>query len=538
MRTIITNREHLAHQRVARRGRRGRRAWLLAIPVPLLIFLWLLWPSARPEETGQSPASLPGEGLARAAALPLAPGPPGPAIAAPTPPPAPDADAGEEALEENYEDHVIDPDGEGEAELAEDQNQEEVPYGPFSLAREEYSQIEPGETLGSALGRLEIREGLAHTISRALKDVYDFRRLKPGTAFEIHLDVAGNLEFFQLYDSPLETFHVDATDEGFRGYKIAVETTMFVEPISGVIEQSLAHSIWMQGEGDALTAAIASIFAWDVDFFSDMKKGDEWHVLVEKHYVGNRFVRYGDVLCAKLKGQTIGTRYAYYFDSEGGKYYDDQGMSMEKGFLRAPLDTTRVTSKFGFRMHPTLGKKMQHNGVDYGAPTGTPVWAVAAGTVTAAARMGPCGLGVKVRHDQGYESIYCHLNSMAVRPGQKLRQKALVGRVGCTGRCTGPHLHFGLKQNGKYVDPQKITFIPGRPIARNQVDRWKAARALLKGKLDAMEPPVFFGPPRPPDYEPPGAELATGTVETPPPARRKSSGFRPRPEGIKAVRVP
>ncbi|RJO65842.1 MAG: M23 family metallopeptidase [Myxococcales bacterium] len=425
-------------------------------------------------------------------------------------------------------------------------DEEEVPTpleseGPLPQSGVEQiikGKIERNESLSQSFIRLSIGNSMAFDVMEALKGVFDFRKAQVGNKWELRLNRLGQLDSFTFHFKPLESYYVRREGEQLQGYTIQGETTTYVVPVSGRINESLSKSVWKLGEGDQLTQMIAAIFAWDIDFYSDVQKDDEWRVLVEKHFYNGKFVKYGRILAAAYKGKQVGELYAYFFETEDrgrAEYFDDKGVSLQKSFLRAPLDTTRVSSKFGFRMHPTLRRWKQHNGVDYGAPSGTPIWAIAAGTVLQAGWMDACGKGVKLRHSSGYTSLYCHMSSVAVRAGQHMTQKQLVGRVGSTGRSTGPHLHFGLMKNGQYINPLSVKYEPGKPIEHKYLDRWKEARALLRGKLDAILVPDFLGPDLPPDWFDPTAP--TPPAETisvkPKPAPAPKKGFRPRPEGIK-----
>ncbi len=418
------------------------------------------------------------------------------------------------------------------------------PANESSLARTVKGCIQKNDTLSTSFDRQGLGIVSANTIMEALKGIFDFRYAQPGTAWEAKFNVLGELDSFRFHHRPLVTYYVRREGEGLQGYEITGETQMFVVPLAGTIEESLSQSIWKLGESDGLTTLLADIFAWDIDFYSDIRKGDSWRALVEKYYYNGKFVKYGRVLAASFKGSYLGDSEAYYFetaDEKRAEYFDADGNSMQKSFLRAPLNTTRVTSRFGFRMHPTLHKYKKHNGVDYGAPIGTPIWAIAGGKVLAAGWMGACGKGIKLRHNSGYESIYCHLSSIAVRSGTKVRQKQMIGRVGNTGRSTGPHLHFGLKKLGQWVNPLKVKYEPGKALEKQYRDRWREARELLHRKLAGIELPSFFGPDLPPDFVDP-----TRSDSTPPTAaarrspkrtkKSKKKGFRPRPEGIKTAR--
>ncbi len=414
-----------------------------------------------------------------------------------------------------------------------------------SLARTVKGTIEKNDTLSTSFMRAGLEYAAAMEVIAAFKDVFNFRSIHAGNTWEVKTDPTGQIESFNFHYRLLEDYYARRENDALVGYRMDGETEMYVVPLAGTIEQSLSTSVWKLGESDALTYLISSIFAWDIDFYSDIRKGDSWRVLVEKHYYKGKFVKYGQILAASFHGDLVGDLHAYYFetpDQSRAEYFDSEGNALQKSFLRAPLDTTRVTSRFGFRMHPTLGKRKQHNGVDYGAPVGTPIWAIASGRVKKAGWMGACGKGVVLKHANGYESIYCHLSSIAMNAGQKIRQKQLVGRVGTTGRSTGPHLHFGLKKYGKYINPLKVKYEPGKPLAKKYHDRWAEARALLQGKLEAIELPQFYGPALPPGYQDatqPERKVAKNKRKHRKTSKQsKRKGFLPRPEGIHEVPAP
>ncbi len=407
------------------------------------------------------------------------------------------------------------------------------------------------ESLSNALGRYGVGVQTAIDIAEAFKGVFDIRQIRTGNKFEIKFDASGKLLSFTLNYSELISYYVRREGEKLNAYKVEGETDMYVEQIAGSIESNLSESLWRLGERDNLTSLIAEVFAWDIDFYSDCRKGDTWKVMVEKHYFHGRFMRYGQVLAASYHGSIVGDRYVYYFQSDDDKvqdFFDEKGNSIRRSFMRAPLDTTRVTSKFGFRMHPTLHKYKRHEGIDYGAATGTPVWAVADGKVLGAGWMGACGKGVKMQHYGDYVTVYCHLSAVYVKSGQTVKQKRMIGRVGTTGRSTGPHLHFGVSYKGKWINPQSIKMTPGKPLDQQYLGRYKEARELLKGKLDAIEVPVFYGPPLPDNYvDTSGTKLGSASmIEKSKAAKDNKSrspwrnnpphGYQPRPPGIKAVK--
>jgi murein DD-endopeptidase MepM/ murein hydrolase activator NlpD len=232
---------------------------------------------------------------------------------------------------------------------------------------------------------------------------------------------------------------------------------------------SLAASLDSAGETIELALGMADVFSGEIDFNSDLQPGDRYRVLVERHTREGKLAGYGPILAAEFlnDGRTLK---AIRFTPEGGSpaYFDEQGRSLKRFFLKSPLKfEPRITSRFSTsRKHPILGYARAHNGVDYYAPMGAPVGAVAPGVVTLAGWTGGGGRTVKVRHPNGYDTEYLHLSSIAVRAGQRISQGDLVGRVGKTGLATGVHLHYGLKKNGRYVNPviEHRNMPPGEPV--------------------------------------------------------------------------
>ena len=256
---------------------------------------------------------------------------------------------------------------------------------------------------------------------------------------------------------------------------------------------SLVASLEQAGERIELALGMADVFSGEIDFNSDLQPGDRFRVLVERHTREDKLSGYGPILAAEFvnDGRTLK---AIRFMPDGGSpgYYDENGRSLKRFFLKSPLKfEPRITSRFSSsRRHPILGYARAHNGVDYHAPTGAPVGVVAPGVVTMAGWTGGGGRTVKVRHPNGYETEYLHLSSIAVRAGQRVSQGDLVGRVGQTGLATGPHLHYGLKKNGRYVNPiiEHRNMPPGEPVPAAFVNAFASDRDRYLTLLYAPTP--------------------------------------------------
>ena len=281
--------------------------------------------------------------------------------------------------------------------------------------------------------------------------------------------------------------------------------------VAGRLEDSLFASIERLGESAFLTAAFVRLFEWDVDFAADSLPGDRFRLLVEKRYAAGELIGYGDILVAQYEtaGRPVMTGVAFGGDDGQRQHFDADGRSVKKMFLRAPLDFTRVTSGFSHaRRHPILGGLRPHLAIDYGAPTGTPVRAVADGTVAAAGWSGGNGISVTLRHARGYETMYNHLSAAVVRPGQRVRQRDVIGRVGATGLATGPHLDYRVSRNGQFVNPLGEKFIPGAPVPP---ERRRVFRAHLAGLLERLDREAPLAPREPaPDRAPSRLPTATG----------------------------
>jgi murein DD-endopeptidase MepM/ murein hydrolase activator NlpD len=206
---------------------------------------------------------------------------------------------------------------------------------------------------------------------------------------------------------------------------------------------------------------------------------------VEKVLADGTPLRYGEVLAAEYAGEATGVRRLFRWVDPDGRpgYYDDAGQSAQRGFLRSPLKYAHLTSRFGTRRHPILGYTRAHEGVDYGAPVGTPVWAVGDGTVKQAGWNGGCGKSVTLRHRNGYETVYCHLSGIAVSAGKGVTQKQVVGWVGQTGLATGPHLHYVVKKAGRAMNPLTLQVPREAPVRADWLPDFRAKIAPLQARL-------------------------------------------------------
>jgi murein DD-endopeptidase MepM/ murein hydrolase activator NlpD len=266
-------------------------------------------------------------------------------------------------------------------------------------------------------------------------------------------------------------------------------TVLASEMVEIEVSSSLYQALVGAGWDASLAFELADVFAYDLDFYTDVQRGDRVLAWVDvRRRESGQFIAYGKLHAAIYAGQ-VGRFSAYRFQPEGGveAFYDDTGRSLRKEFLKSPLKYAHVTSHFGSRRHPVLGFTRQHAGVDFQASVGTPVWAVGDGKVTSAGWLGGYGKCVTVRHPNGMESLYAHLSQIHVRVGQHIAQKSLVGASGNTGLSSGPHLHFGLKRLGAFMNP--LSWKPPRvePLAQQQLPLFRTAIESVANRMaDAL----------------------------------------------------
>jgi murein DD-endopeptidase MepM/ murein hydrolase activator NlpD len=299
-------------------------------------------------------------------------------------------------------------------------------------------------------------------------------------------EASGALRSLSWRQSPADEVLVRPCATGLCGTRREVERTTEPVRVAVAIRSSLSEALQEAGEDAALAVAAADVLAWDVDFYQDVRAGDSLKLVVDKVHVDGRLLRYGDVLAVEYDGRNTGRKRLFRYTDPSGRtsYFDDEGQSARRGFLRAPVPYVHLTSRFGGRRHPVLGYVRAHQGVDYAAPAGTPVWAVGDGTVTQAGWSGGCGLMVTIRHRNGFDSVYCHLSRIQVAAGTRVAQKTVVGAVGRTGLATGPHLHYAVRQGGTFVNPMRLQIPRGEPVPVAWMEDFQAKVGPLRERLD------------------------------------------------------
>lgn len=361
---------------------------------------------------------------------------------------------------------------------------------PYRAELREHSLIltvEKNDTLDAVLTAGGLSRGESALLTREFGKSFDVRRLRPGHLVRFHYDQHGVVDGVQMKVTGWgqlnavrngNAFEVNASQAVIR----QVETT-----ISATVNRSLYEAIRDAGEGPQLVQQLVDVFQWDVDFF-ELRKGDSFSLVVTKQFAGSDVTGYGPITAARFTHR--GTTYeAFRHESPDGfgGYYGRGGVPLRKQFLKAPLKFSRVTSGFSKkRFHPVLNVFRPHHGVDYGAPTGTPVMSTADGVVIDARYKTGEGNFVRIRHSASYDTYYLHLSKFkkGLKKGTRVMQGDVIGYVGATGLATGPHLDYRVTERGKWLNPLKLKSITPDPLRGGQLARFKANVARLAARLE------------------------------------------------------
>lgn len=363
----------------------------------------------------------------------------------------------------------------------------EAPPPPPDVTRSTSRLVGRSQNPTQVLSSLGLEGAELQAVLGALDGVLSFKRIRAGDQVRLERAVPGDaFRSLSWRQGPADEFLVRPCPEGLCGARREVAITRREVLVSVGIRSSVSEALQAAGHDPGLVVAASDVLAWDVDFYQDVRGGDSIKLVVERFDADGRFLRHGDVLAAEYEGKVTGRKRLFRYTDPAGNtgYYDDAGTSARRGFLKAPVPYVNLTSRFGSRRHPLLGYVRAHQGVDYGAPQGTPVWAVGDGVVTVAGWNGGCGKMVQVRHRNGFDSIYCHLSQVNVGVGARVGQRQVVGRVGTTGLSTGPHLHFAIRQGGSYVNPLRLQLPRGEPVRAAWRDDFLAKIDGARRQLD------------------------------------------------------
>ncbi len=345
-----------------------------------------------------------------------------------------------------------------------------------------------GDTLSTVFAKVGLSPAVMHAVLASSPDAKQLSRLKIGQTLEFQLTEQGELASLRSKLTSLETLVLEQTPKGYVFKKEQVKPEVSTVYARGEIDSSLFLAAKRAGLSHNLTMDLANVFGYDIDFALDIRKGDSFEVIYEEKTVEGQRVGTGNILAARFtnRGKTYS---AVRYTSKDGttSYYNADGTSMRKAFIRTPVDFARISSRFSNgRKHPILNKIRAHKGVDYAAPHGTPIKSAGDGKVLLAGRKGGYGNTVIIQHGQRYRTLYAHMQGFAkgVRNGSTVKQGQIIGYIGTTGLSTGPHLHYEFQVDGVHVDPLGLKLPMADPIAKSEMPRFMQQSQPLMARMD------------------------------------------------------
>jgi murein DD-endopeptidase MepM/ murein hydrolase activator NlpD len=354
-------------------------------------------------------------------------------------------------------------------------------------------KIRPGDSLASLLTRLGVDDDAAATFIKADPTAHDALQLKAGKVVQAQTNEDGELKWLSTVivdnrDNPVKNLVISRNGNGFKAVEAPATMERRLEMHSGEIKSSLFAATDAAQIPDSVASQIVDMFSTDIDFASDLRRGDHFEVVYETFWQNGEFVRAGRVLAGEFTNDGATYQSVWYDEpgaSQGGSYYGLDGRSLKKAFLKSPIAFTRISSGFSMRLHPILGVWKQHKGVDFAAATGTPIHAAGDGVIDFAGTQNGYGNVVVIKHWSNYSTAYGHMSRFApgMHKGTKVSQGDVIGYVGMTGWATGPHLHYEFRINQEPRDPMTVNIPNAQPLAGNELQRFKTVAADMTHRV-------------------------------------------------------
>jgi len=368
---------------------------------------------------------------------------------------------------------------------------EEAPPTPKRDSREISGEIKKGETLFEIFKKYNLDIGELYRIREASANIHRLRELYPGRPYKIVLNNNAQINSFIYGIDDDYLLNINRTDKGYHAEKVSVRYEKRILHIGGTIKDNLIASLGEGSENLLLALQLSDIFAWDVDFTTDLRSNDSFKIVVEGLYLDGKFKKYGAILASEFSNDGDVSR-AYAFEQNGKiDYYDESGKSLRKSFLKSPLSFRRISSGFSMgRYHPILKIRRPHQGIDYAAATGTPVSAAGDGKVLFAGSRGQYGKLIIIRHRNGSQTYYGHLSKIGkgVKSGVQVGQGKVIGYVGATGLATGPHLHYEMRIDNRPVNPMALKIPRRASISETMLAAFRQIAERMNSELACVNP--------------------------------------------------
>ncbi|WP_417320753.1 M23 family metallopeptidase [Emcibacter sp.] len=379
---------------------------------------------------------------------------------------------------------------------------EETPVAEDTVAEDTAAETaEPNRKVlvlnrGEGLMQLLTRNGAsrqqAHGAIRELGKFYNMRKLQIGQVVTAGFDSRDNLESLELEKDFTHLVKVQRQDAGWQGEVEELPTITIARHAEGVIEDSLFMAGQREGLPTSVIVELIRIYSFDVDFQREIRRGDRFEIFYERHLSEDgRRVQEGDILYARLtlSGKPISL---YRHQAKGdlfADYYHENGQSARKALMKTPIEGARLSSYYGKRKHPVLGYTRMHKGLDFSAPTGTPIMAAGDGVIERASRYGSYGNYVRIRHNGTYTTAYAHLSKYGrgIKQGRRVKQGQVIGYVGATGRVTGRHLHYEVMMNGRQVNPLALKIPTGRKLKGTELEKFIQVASTIDHEVNLQK---------------------------------------------------
>lgn len=345
--------------------------------------------------------------------------------------------------------------------------------------------IKDGDTFSKIMSSFATSTEEVNSVLKASKDIYDLTKIKTGKLLKL-VFAQSALASIEYVPTDHEVVVVKKEGVSFEASKSEIEYEIKNVTVEATIKESLFTDGSAAGLSDKTIIELADIFGWDIDFATDIREGDSFKLIYEQRTLNGEVVKPGNILAARFENNNK-TYWAIGFEDNGSiKYYDLEGKSLAKQFLKSPLNYSYISTQYtNRRLNPVTKKMDTHKAIDYAAPAGTPVVASADGVITYADWKGGYGIDVEVKHDGSYATLNAHLSKIAkgIKKGVEVKQGDIIGYVGSTGISTGPHLHFAITKNNVAINPLNAEFPAGDAIRSELMTEFTTLRDRLKQSL-------------------------------------------------------
>lgn len=371
-----------------------------------------------------------------------------------------------------------------------------APIVKYGFLLNDYVVVNDTIRQGDNFGDILLKHGLDHNqvyqIVEKVRDTLNPRRIKVGRPYAIlkSRDSAETPKAF-VYENDVINYTVIGMGDSIWAHTAKRPVSLKKRSVSGVISSNLSNAVANEGLSDAVTHELSGIYQWSIDFFQ-LQKGDQFKMVFTEKYIDDTIYAGIEKIEASVFVHEEKPYYAFGYAADSVKgeidFYDENARPLQSFFLKAPLNFSRISSRFSpRRFHPVQKRWKAHKGTDYAAPHGTPIWSTANGVVVASSYTGGNGNYVKIKHNDTYTTQYLHMSKRAVRQGQRVKQGDVIGYVGSTGLATGPHVCYRFWKNGVQVDPFRQNLPAAEPITENLRDTYFAAIEPLKAELEKIE---------------------------------------------------